>query len=282
MQAFEGYLHKMLTELQAGQVEYQLQSATGQVRLNDWLGEQIRIEATGAKQCQGCQRLVPKFFQQGYCYPCSRSKAACDLCIVKPERCHFHLGTCREPDWGMAHCMQPHIIYLANASGLKVGITRRENVPTRFIDQGAVQALPLFEVSSRYHSGLIEILLARHLSDKTNWRKMLQGTPVALDLQQEAQTIKAIIAEDLAALVAQAKIELTPLDVPVINLEFPVLQYPLKIASFNLERQPVIEDRLLGIKGQYLLFQAGVLNIRSFSGYAAHIAFQKKTTAFDL
>jgi hypothetical protein len=163
--------------------------------------------------------------------------------------------------------MQPHIIYLANASGLKVGITRKENIPTRFIDQGAVQALPLFEVGSRYHSGLIETLLAQHLNDKTNWRKMLQGVPELLDLREEASAIKAKILPHLEALVTAHQMYFQALDVPMIDLQFPVLDYPKKISSYHLDRTDLIEDELLGIKAQYLIFAGGVLNVRSFAGY---------------
>ncbi len=261
-----GFLHKMQGALLAGQVHYQL-NLDQPLLLNTYLGEHLKLEVTGQKQCVSCGRAIKKTFQQGYCYPCVISKAACDLCIVRPERCHFHLGTCREPEWGQTHCMQSHIVYLANASGLKVGITRKENIPTRFIDQGAVQALPLFEVGSRYHSGLIEILLAQYLADKTNWRKMLQGVPVFLDLKQEALEIKTLIAPQLQALIEKHQIQCLELDVPVIDLDFPVLTYPSKIASYNLDRTALIQDALLGIKGQYLIFAGGVLNVRSFAGY---------------
>ena len=261
-----GFLHKMHGVLESGQVRYQLNLDEPFI-LNTYLGKRLSLQVTGKKQCVSCARVINKTFQQGHCYPCVISKAACDLCIVRPERCHFHLGTCREPEWGQKHCMQSHIVYLANASGLKVGITRKENIPSRFIDQGAVQALPLFEVSSRYHSGLIEILLAQYLSDKTNWRKMLQGVPQLLDLKKEAVEIKNLIAPQLEKLVQQHQIICTELNAPVIDLDFPVLTYPTKIASYHLDRNILIEDELLGIKGQYLIFAQAVLNVRSFAGY---------------
>ena len=269
MQA-SGFLHKMHTRLESGQVQYQL-DLDRPILLNQYLGQTLRFTVNDQKQCISCGRNIKKTFQQGYCYPCVISKAACDLCIVRPERCHFHLGTCREPAWGETHCMQSHIVYLANASGLKVGITRKENIPHRFIDQGAVQALPLFEVSSRYHSGLIEILLARFLSDKTNWRKMLQGVPALLDLKKEAREIKELISKDLEALVQTHQIQCVELEGPVIDLDFPVLAYPSKINSYNLDRTSELEDQLLGIKAQYLIFSQGVLNVRTFAGYNVSI-----------
>jgi hypothetical protein len=72
---------------------------------------------------------------------------------MKPETCHYHLGTCREPDWAQNHCFRPHIVYLANSSGVKVGITRKTQIPTRWLDQGASQALPIFEVQQPFVIG---------------------------------------------------------------------------------------------------------------------------------
>ena len=115
------------------------------VNLNNLIGQKISLEHLGIIHCVACHRLINKSFQQGYCFPCTQKLAQCDLCIVKPERCHFHLGTCREPEWGETHCLQDHVIYLANSSGLKVGITRQKNIlnKSRWIDQGATQALPI-------------------------------------------------------------------------------------------------------------------------------------------
>jgi hypothetical protein len=250
-----GYLSKMETALLAGKVHYTLALSTPVV-MNDLLGQKIRLHFTGQMQCVGCGRAIQKTFQQGYCFPCVRSKAACDLCIVKPERCHFHLGTCREPEWGEAHCMKTHIVYLANTSGLKVGITRFSNVPQRFIDQGAVQALPLFEVDTRLQSGQVEIAIAQYLEDKTNWRKMLQGKPDALDLFSEKEKVLKILAMDLRLS-----------NIGLITLDYPIQTYPTKISSLNFDKTPVIEGILEGIKGQYLILSTGVLNIRNFSGY---------------
>src|SRR5690606_39924851 len=105
-----------------------------------------------------------------------------DLCIVSPERCHYEQGTCREPAWGEQFCMTDHIVYLANSSGLKVGITRASQIPTRWIDQRASQALPIMRVATRQQSGMVEGLLRGQVADKTNWRALLRGEPAPLDL----------------------------------------------------------------------------------------------------
>lgn len=262
----KGFLTKMPTRLEAGRVKYSLH-LDQEIDLNARLGQPIYLAFTGEMHCVSCGRAVKKTFQQGHCFPCVRSKAACDLCIVKPERCHFHLGTCREPEWGEAHCMQKHVVYLANTSGLKVGITRIQNIPHRFMDQGATQALPLFEVDSRYHSGLIEILLAQHLDDKTNWRKMLQGEALPLDLQAEKEKLAEQLTYALESLAVEHKMQIKPAPFPLIELAYPVLKYPQKLVSLSFDKTPVIEGVLEGIKAQYLILSTGVLNIRNFSGY---------------
>jgi hypothetical protein len=156
-------------------VRYSLELGGQRVDLSDYLGGHLRIEYLQQIECVHCGRLTKKSFNQGFCYPCFISLAQCDRCIMSPENCHYHLGTCREPDWGQANCMRAHIIYLSNTSGVKVGITRETQLPTRWIDQGAVRALPIIRVTQRYHAGLIEHAFRQHVSDRTNWRNMLKN-----------------------------------------------------------------------------------------------------------
>lgn len=187
--------------------------------------------------------------------------ASCDLCILKPETCHYDKGTCREPLWGEENCFRPHIIYLANSSGLKVGITRKTQVPIRWMDQGASEALPILEVKNRFLSGQIEVLFKKHISDKTDWRKMLKGEPDPIDLLSWKEKLLGELKQDLS------KYELTYLDEPVVKFNYPVQEYPSKVSSFNLDKVSEITGQLLGIKGQYLIFDSGVLNVRSHAGY---------------
>lgn len=264
MQA-QGNLHKMLTEA-SSPVSYRLELGGRQLDLNDWLGKEIRIEYLQQIECIHCGRQTRKSFNQGYCYPCFSSLAQCDLCIMSPEKCHFHLGTCREPDWGMSHCMRPHIIYLSNTSGVKVGITRETQLPYRWIDQGAIQALAILRVSKRYHAGLIEHAFRQHVSDRTNWRNMLKNQVDAVDLYQLFETLWPQVEAELdAELLADAEIIAGPDSGQ--QLDYPALQYPAKINSFNLDKQAVVEGRLDAIKGQYLLLDNGVINIRKYGGY---------------
>lgn len=267
-----GMLRKMRSTLDQP-VQYRIPVGDEELPLNERIGHPIRLEFTGNIACKNCGRATSKSFSQGYCYPCMRSLAACDLCIVKPETCHYHQGTCREPEWGQAHCFQPHIVYLSNTSGLKVGITRQPQVPTRWIDQGATQAIPMFEVSSRRQSGLVEMAFKSRIADKTNWRTMLRGGQDAIDLAEQSALLRESLAEDLSQI--EARFDDGPItaldDARTVTIDYPVRQYPDKIISHNFDRNPVVEGVLEGIKGQYLLLDTGVINIRKFSAYEVSI-----------
>jgi len=247
-------------------VSYRLELGGQQVNLNEWLGKQIRIEYLQQIECVYCGRITRKSFNQGYCYPCFSGLAQCDLCIMSPEKCHFHLGTCRQPDWGMSHCMRPHIIYLSNTSGVKIGITRETQLPTRWIDQGAIQAIPILRVSKRYHAGLIEHAFRQYVSDRTNWRNMLKNEVEVIDLYQVFESlwpqVKALLDPELID-----DVEEIASAAGTLNLDYPALRYPTRVTSFNLDKQALVEGKLDAIKGQYLILDNGVINIRKYGGY---------------
>lgn len=184
------------------------------------------------------------------------------MCILRPDTCHFHLGTCREPDWGESHCFISHTVYLANSSAIKVGITKENPVSNRWVDQGAVQGIPLVEVTSRRDAGIIEKELSKVLSDRTTWQKMVAGDPEEVDLsERKKEFIRKIESLDL-----DLDYKISPQESPT-TIRYPVQSYPLKIQSLAPDKNPVIEDVLTGIKGQYLLFESGVINIRAYGGY---------------
>ena len=263
-----GTLSKLKSDLQSP-VHYGLPLGDEVLALNPLLDQPLKLRYTGRIFCGHCGRKTSKSFDQGYCFPCFRSLAQCDTCIIKPEQCHFDKGSCREPDWARQFCFRPHVVYLANSSGLKVGITRDTQVPTRWIDQGAVQALPIFKVHTRHHSGLVEITLGKYVADKTQWQAMLKNQVVELDLKAERDKLLEQCRLELDtlrdSLGADAIQILDTAD--VVPIHYPVLQYPTKVSSLNLDKTPEVGGQLLGIKGQYLMFDTGVINIRKYSGY---------------
>lgn len=264
-----GPLAKMRAALEGEQAQYQLRVGDEALDLNGLLGNTLKLTFLEQINCVHCGRATKKSFNQGYCFPCFKRLAQCDSCIVSPEKCHYFEGTCREPEWGDEHCMIDHIVYLANSSGVKVGITRHSQVPTRWIDQGAVAALPIYRVSNRLQSGLLETIYKAHVADKTSWQAMLKGSPDEVDLAARRDELAAECANEVAMLQQRFGVQtLQAIDsVPPQHIAYPVLEYPTKVKSMNFDKQAKVEGQLLGIKGQYLIFDTGVINIRKFGGY---------------
>lgn len=263
-----GRLRKMATQ-HTTPISYELKLADGagglqSLALNPLLGKVLSLEFSGNIHCIHCERKTNKSFSQGCCYPCFKTLTQCDTCMIKPETCHYHLGTCREPKWGEAHCFKPHLIYLASTTGLKVGITRETNRPTRWMDQGAIAALPLLKVNDRLASGVVETTLSQTIKDKTAWQRMLKNDVEDLDLVQKAQQVLVDYQPQLQAI---SDLEFETLALQPLYFEYPVLEYPSKVKSLNLDKTPIITGQLLGIKGQYLLLDAGVINLRKYAGY---------------
>ncbi|MGL4475007.1 MAG: DUF2797 domain-containing protein, partial [Shewanella sp.] len=143
----QGTLVKMRTHLDADNgVQYHLPVGDQSLHLNPVIGKTLTLNFSGQIFCCHCGKKTKKSYAQGHCYPCMQKLASCDMCIMKPETCHYDQGTCREPEWGQKNCYTPHYVYLANTSGLKVGITRHTQIPTRWLDQGATQGLPILKV----------------------------------------------------------------------------------------------------------------------------------------
>ncbi|QSX31154.1 DUF2797 domain-containing protein [Shewanella cyperi] len=271
----QGTLTKMRTGLDAqGTANYFLMLGDTEVALNPLIGKPLQLIYSGNIYCCNCGRKTKKSYSEGHCFVCMQKLASCDMCILKPETCHFDKGTCREPQWGLSHCFVPHFVYLSNTSGLKVGITRHTQIPTRWIDQGATQGLPILKVASRKISGLIEVEIAKHVADKTHWQAMLKGNNANMDLAAEAARLLSEVAPVLADIRAEygedAVQELVSQPQPI---DFPVTKFPTKVTSFNLDKAPIIEGVLTGIKGQYLIFDTGVINIRKYTGYEVSIEY---------
>ncbi|CRI56105.1 DUF2797 domain-containing protein [Pseudomonas sp. CCOS 191] len=264
-----GSLSKMAVRLDAPVVQYSFRLDDTEVPVNPLIGQSIRLEYLGAIHCSHCGKRTKTSFSQGYCYPCMTKLAQCDVCIMAPERCHYDAGTCREPSWGEQFCMTDHVVYLANSSGIKVGITRATQLPTRWLDQGASQALPIMRVATRQQSGLVEDVLRSQVPDRTNWRALLKGDAEVLDLPAIREQIFDACADGIRALQERFGLQaIQPLpDAEVVQMRYPVEAYPKKIVSFNLDKDPVVEGTLLGIKGQYLIFDTGVINIRKYTAY---------------
>lgn len=250
-------------------IQYALRLNDEALPLNACIGQTVTLTHTGSIECQACGRGSKKSYSQGYCYPCFKKLPQCDLCMVSPERCHFDQGSCRDDEFATSVCMQPHIVYLANSSGIKVGITKQQNLPTRWIDQGAVQALPILEVMTRQQAGFVEVAFKQYVADKTNWQKMLKSDHEHIDMISIRDQLLEEVQTDLSAVIerfGERNIKLATSDT-VHQLTYPVTQYPTRVVSLSFDKTPTVSGQLLGIKGQYLIFDIGVINLRRFTSY---------------
>ena len=276
MSMYHGNIRKMRVATDNHQMaHYQLPIGEHLIDMNSLIGSQINLNFDQQIHCVHCQTLTKKSFNQGYCYRCLTTLAQCDSCIIKPELCHYDAGTCREPSWGEANCLNDHFVYLANTGTIKVGITRHVTamVSSRWIDQGASQAMAIMRVQNRLTSGLVENALKAFIADKTNWRTMLKSQPEKVDLAQLKIQLLTQIEPQLDEITQEYGFQAVEiLDVPPVDIHYPVGQYPDKIKSINLDKELSFSGVLQGIKGQYwLLDDDRVINMRKYAGYLVSI-----------
>lgn len=259
-----GNLRKMQTRLEEV-AQYTLVLDDVPVDMNARIGETIRLTFDGVINCIACGRETKKSFGQGFCYPCFRDAPEASECIIRPELCRAHEGEARDMAWAERHCLVEQIVYLARSSAIKVGITRASQMPTRWIDQGATDAIVFARVPNRYTAGLVEVAMKEHLTDRTNWQRMLKNEVIDADLVATKASLVDALDADLRQYVDT--------DDTVCAIDYPVERYPEKVKSTGFDKQAEIEGRLAGIKGQYLIFDDNrVLNIRKHNGYRINLA----------
>lgn len=248
-------------------VEYVLPIGTEEIPMNSLIGKRVRLSYQGEIHCIGCGRVTPKSYFQGYCFRCLTTLPQTDECILHPERCRAHEGISRDMSWAEKNCLQPHFVYLAVSSLVKVGVTRASQIPTRWIDQGASAAIRLAQTPNRHLAGLIEVELKRHFSERTSWQRMLKNQLADwVDLVEEKQRAWGYLPPELQDYVIE--------DDQITRIEYPVERYPKTLKSYNFDRTPLVEGVLTGIKGQYLIFadERKVLNIRKYGGYLVEMS----------
>ncbi len=260
---FEGVLVKMKTEW-GSPIQYYLDLESDVILMNQLIGKTISLEKIGS-QCLNCKQEAP-IFRQGFCKKCFFEIPSAGEWIMRPELSQAHLGIQdRDLEYEKRIQLQPHLVYLAVSSGLKVGVTRSSQIPTRWIDQGAHLAIPIVETPNRYLAGVTEVALKEHYNDKTNWRLMLQNSGPDLNLEAEKERCLEWIPKDVKPYI------LHNIKTPT-TLNFPVLNYPEKVSSLNLDKLISFQGQLTGIKGQYLIFEdQTVFNIRGNEGLVVKI-----------
>ena len=260
---FEGVLTKMESEF-LQPIQYYLVFENDFLNMNQLLGKKITIQFV-KYQCLNCGLDKP-IYRQGFCKSCFYEVPQAADWVMRPELSMAHLDQeDRDLVFEKQVQLQPHIVYLANSSNVKVGVTRKSQIPTRWIDQGAHEAIEIVEVPNRYLAGITEVALKDHVSDKTNWRTMLKNDIKDENLVEWREQLKQYIPEEAKAYFIETNTE--------TNLEFPVIKYPEKPKSLNLEKTKEFTGKLEGIKGQYLIFEDDtVFNIRGNEGLYVKIS----------
>jgi len=270
MQRWNGHLRKMAVRHDTP-VGYTLRGAAAgddePLELNPLIGSEITLRASGEIRCVHCGRKTSKSFGDGSCFPCFRRLPQNDICIVKPELCHYHKedDPCRDPAWGEEHCMIDHVLYAAVSSGFKIGITRHTQIPTRWIDQGASYAQELVRLPDRLAVGRLEKALSASFSDRTGWQKMLKNQAPEIDLDAAIDAVLGQMPHDQRGAVIEERRSW--------RFSYPVLVWPLRVRSVQLAKTAELSGRLTGIRGQYLMIGEDVLNVRRHSGYEVELSF---------
>lgn len=263
MSKFTGQISKLIAEL-SFPIIYRLPIGNNKIPINKYIGKTLDIEFKGDIFCINCNKKIKKTFMQGYCYPCFLQSPQTSECIFKPHLCRAHIGESRDIAWSKKNCLTDTYVYLSLTSNLKVGVTRGTHIPSRWIDQGAHYAIKFAKTPNRYLAGLIEVALSQHISDRTQWRKMIKGDYSYIDLLDKKNELSKLLTEDLNNYVIKND--------KITKLNYPVNCQPEKIKSINLDKTPKVTGQLTGIKGQYLILDnENVFNVRKYTGYVLNI-----------
>ena len=262
---YSGQIVKMTTKFDHP-IGYSLPIGNEFIQLNEFIGHEITIDFKGDIYCIECNTKIKKTFMQGFCYPCFINSPYTSECILKPHLCQAHDGIARDMDWAKKYCLDTHYVYLALTSNLKVGVTRSTQIPTRWIDQGAHFAIKFAKTPNRYLAGLIEIEISKHISDRTQWTRMLKKDFEYCDLKEKKEHYKKLLPKKLQEYISQNE--------QIFELQYPDYAKFNTIKSVNLDKTPQVIGQFTGIKGQYLIIDNKyVMNVRKYTGYVLNIAF---------
>ncbi len=262
----KGNILKMRTEL-ARPVKYFLPVGDSEIDMNALIGKKIKMQFNGQINCIVCGKITKTSYNQGFCYNCFQTAPEADESVVHPELSKAQFGISRDMEWARKHDLIDHIVYLAVTSDLKIGVTRHHQIPTRWIDQGASFAIKIAKTPNRHIAGIIEIFLKKYFADRTNWKNMLINTPKqATDLLNKKKVAINLLPAELQ--------KYSCADNEITSIEYPLNKLPEKLKSTGFEQNNIIEGRLTGIKGQYLILDnSTALNIRKHNGYFIAVTY---------
>ena len=257
---YEGNILKMRTELETP-VRYFLPVGSTEVFMNELIGQKISLRFSGRINCISCGKRIQKSFHQGFCFQCLQTVPEASESVVRPELSLSHFGIARDMEWAEKHDLIEHVVYLAHTSDIKVGVTRHHQIPVRWIDQGATHAIKLAQTPNRHIAGVMEVLLKKDFTDRTNWMAMLKSPGnKKSDLVEAKKRVIQTLPAELKKYISR--------DDQVTSIEYPLNDLTSKIKSTGFDKTPEISGILKGIKGQYLVFEnSRVLNVRKHNGY---------------
>lgn len=255
---FKGVLNKMKTEINDN-VNYYLELGDDFINLNQIINSKLELNFEGY-QCLNCSSDI-QIYRQGHCKKCFFELPSTADWVMKPELSKAHLNIeDRDLEFEKDVQLKPHILYLAYSSNVKVGVTRKSQIPYRWIDQGAINAIEIAEFPNRFLAGVSEVELKKHYADKTNWREMLKTSQCTVELESEREKAFEKLPVESSEMAKSNNFS-------TFKINYPVLKYPVKPKSLNIIKEKSFTNELVGIKGQYLIFKdETVFNIRSNEG----------------
>ena len=262
---FQGVVKKMVTELSTP-INYFIEFEDNFIHLNQFIDKLFKFECIGYS-CLSCSESQ-NLYRQGFCKSCFFESPLTGDWIMRPELSKAHLNIAdRDLDYEKKIQLQPHVVYLSNTGRIKVGVTRKSQIPYRWIDQGAHEAVELLQTPNRFLAGEAEVALKKYMSDKTNWRSMLKNERDSSNIKSSKDHAKNFIPSNLLHYFIDAS--------NVLSIDFPVVEYPDNPKSIKLNKDSFFSGILKGVKGQYLIFEKNqVLNYRAHEGHIFKIEIE--------
>jgi hypothetical protein len=260
----KGYI-KNIHYINTNPIKYYLELNNNFLFLNTLMNKKIFIYYIH-NRCIKCKKKN-SIYKNGYCYTCFLNHPKNYIGIIKPERCTSHLNIENKNIFFEKQIeLQNHIVYLSITSQIKIGVTREKTFYHRMIEQGASKAIQIAKTPNRYYAGSIEVHMKKYIPDKTNYKIMLtKNNEEIYDLINYKFYLKNKFSKKLINFFLEHKNN-------IYHFFYPIIKYPITIKNINLYNENLLNKRLIGLKGNYLIFDNGVvLNIKNHIGYYVNI-----------
>ena len=261
----KGVIQKM-KNIYLNPIKYFFNLGKNYLYMNSIIGKNIHIIFL-FYECLNCNKNT-KIYRQGYCKKCFFSLPQTNENILKPELSTAHINIeKRDLKWEKKFEIQPHIVYLSITGNLKIGVTRESNIFNRWIDQGSSLSIKICRTPNRYLAGKIELFFKKKISDRTRYKSMLKNNIPKLNLLKIKYYIEKIIPK-------KYKKYFLFNENYIYSFFYPFYKKFDKIKILKLNKLKEFKKQLVGIKGQYLIFENGyAINIMTHSGFYILLSF---------